>query len=160
MADCTQCTRPRLGPTIVDFVHGSLPPEFGSDRCTTERRQQIKHARVFVPLPFERHHSRRTRRRASLGGLTPSALPVFSTAMAGIALSHARGRAGLRVCPSASIEGKYPLPVALHIGDDPTAFWCFVERALETTDVRAAIVGPFSLGIGVMHDEAERRRLP
>ena len=47
----------------------------------------------------------------------------------------------------------------LHADDSPTFGRRFIPRLVEFADMRLSIVGPFTLGIVVMHDEAEPRTL-
>src|SRR5262249_49562177 len=46
-------------------------------------------------------------------------------------------------------------PVRLHVDDRPAAGCCSVQRAIEPADGRGAIIGPFTLGVGVMHDQSK-----
>src|SRR5438477_12807741 len=49
------------------------------------------------------------------------------------------------------------LPLLFHVDDGPAAFGRLIEALDESTDERVAVIGPFALGIGVMHDQAEAR---
>jgi hypothetical protein len=49
-------------------------------------------------------------------------------------------------------EGKDPLPVGLHAHDRPTARVGLVERLVESTNPRTAVIRVCTLSVGVMHD--------
>src|SRR5882672_3057698 len=63
-------------------------------------------------------------------------------------LSRAHGRV---------LESKHRAPVAFHVDHGPAACVGFVERPVEFADVRGPVVGPFALGIGVVHEPHETR---
>jgi len=46
-------------------------------------------------------------------------------------------------------------PIALHVGDGPVTLLSLVESFIKTSDVRIAVVGPLSIRVGVMDEQAE-----
>jgi hypothetical protein len=56
---------------------------------------------------------------------------------------------------SLPFERKYALPVLLHVDNGPAFGLGGVERLVEFADGGFAVVGPFSFGIGVVHDQGE-----
>jgi CRP/FNR family cyclic AMP-dependent transcriptional regulator len=54
--------------------------------------------------------------------------------------------------------GEYLCPVVLHVVDGPAFVRCIVQRLVEASERRIAVIGVFVLGVGVMNDEAEALR--
>jgi len=52
-------------------------------------------------------------------------------------------------------EREDAVPVVLHADDGPASSLRFVEHLVQPADSRRAVVGPFTLGIGVVHDERQ-----
>src|SRR5262245_63749720 len=55
------------------------------------------------------------------------------------------------------VERKDPLPVLLHVDDGPALRLRLLERLVELADRRRMVVGPFALGVGVVHEQREAR---
>src|ERR1700709_975071 len=52
-------------------------------------------------------------------------------------------------------ERKDRFPVVLHVDDGPALGFRCIQRLVEFADRGGAIVSPFSLGVGVVHEESE-----
>src|SRR6185436_21101112 len=57
-------------------------------------------------------------------------------------------------CSFAS-KRKYPVPVVLHVDNGPAHRLGGVERLVEAANGGMAVIGPFPLGVGVVHDKGE-----
>src|SRR5215470_18010615 len=73
---------------------------------------------------------------------TASAMPHLQS------LSRTHGRV---------LEPEDRAPVAFHVDHSPATGSGFVERSVELAHVRLPVVGPFALGIGVVHEPGEAR---
>src|SRR5437016_2681222 len=58
------------------------------------------------------------------------------------------------------LEWVNDLPIVLHVYNGPAFRRGLVERLVEMADGGLAVVGPFTLGIGVVHDECEAGTAP
>src|ERR1700710_2911716 len=52
-------------------------------------------------------------------------------------------------------EGKYFVPVVLHVDDGPSLNLGDIERLIELPDRGLAVVGPFAFCVGVVDEEGE-----
>src|SRR6185295_6897987 len=57
----------------------------------------------------------------------------------------------------AVLEGKDRLPVAFHVHDRPAPCGRLVQSLGESSNLGIAVVGPFTIRVGVMHDQTKPR---
>src|SRR3954454_13683246 len=68
-----------------------------------------------------------------------------------LAKVHARRIQATSLAP----ERQDGFPVALHVDHGPALSLRYVKGLVEAANGRAAVVGPFPLGVGVVHDKGE-----
>src|SRR5258705_2188379 len=75
----------------------------------------------------------------------------------GVRSSTGTARGGWFTARLLLLEGEDDRPVTLHVCQRPAPRFRLVKPLVEAADAGLAIVGPFALGVGVVHVEAEAR---